>query len=98
LTGVAVETLPNEFDAVPEGIIDIDAARARKFITSTTRVARGFQTLDQRRQILDTQGRVRLLGRSEVWLDSQVDLDHTALEPTAATRSLRKRLRHLGEP
>ena len=75
----------HELDPVAERIGDVPAIVPGERLVFDDAEPSFFQAADQAAQIGDREGRVRLLGRAEVLLDAEMDLQRPALEPAAAS-------------
>src|SRR6185503_20190645 len=88
----------HQFEAVSERIRDVHALVAGQRLVLGDRDPRVAKPLDHSRKALHQQSRVRFPGGTEVLLDTQVDLELTALEPDPAAFREVLRLRRLRYP
>src|SRR6266850_1366504 len=73
-----------KLDPVAEGIIDVDAQESREWFVALHGNSGRRDLGDQRRQIGDEEGGMRLASRDELLVDPQMDLEIATLEPNAA--------------
>lgn len=79
-------------DAVPEGVVDVASTHSRQLIAGAHLDARFPQLRAEGVVAFHDQRWMRLLGRSEVVLDAQMNLGRAATEPTTASNGERDRL------
>src|SRR6185503_10104934 len=85
----------HELETIPERVVDVDAEIARERLVLRHRVPGRAQPLDQARQIAHQQAGMGLAGGVELAVDPQMDPEGAGLEPRAAPRGERGRLRDL---
>src|SRR4051812_49423764 len=73
-----------QLDAIAERIVNVRAVVAFEQVVGFCRVSGCFETFHERRQVIDQQSRMRLLRRTEIILDAEVQFERADLEPEAA--------------
>ncbi len=76
----------HKFDAVPEGVLDVDTVVAFERLVVSHRHLVNSKDVDEFAQPRDDERRVGLLRRSERLLDTEVDLDRAVFEPATTSR------------
>jgi hypothetical protein len=88
----------HELETVAEWIVDVKAIESGQRKSGLDRVSGRLAARDERREIVDEDGRMRDARRAEVPLDAEVDHDGTTAKPSAAATAEHLGTHDLGEP
>jgi len=86
----------NQLKPVAERIVDVAASNARNVSVVLRLNASGPKSCHQSIVVMTTQSRMRFLRGTKIFLNAQMNLDHTALEPASAALGEFWRLGNLG--